>query len=76
LRGGPLRHRGGAEADLVARAIDGPLCARVTASALQLHPNCKVILDEEAAAGLQETEYCRWVYENDDDWAPFRDGES
>jgi glucosamine-6-phosphate deaminase len=65
---------GASKAEIVARAIEGPLCAMVTASAVQFHPKCRVILDDEAAAGLQAAEYCRWVYENDDDWAPFRDG--
>ncbi len=37
---------------MVAAAVEGPLTAFVSASAIQLHPNCKVILDAEAAAAL------------------------
>ncbi len=43
---------GTAKADAVARMIEGPVSALVPASALQLHPDAVVILDEAAAAGL------------------------
>jgi glucosamine-6-phosphate deaminase len=39
---------------IVAQAIEGPLTAMVAATALQLHPACTIVLDEEAAAGLRE----------------------
>jgi glucosamine-6-phosphate deaminase len=41
------------KAEIVAKAIEGPITAMVTATALQLHPNCAVVLDEEAASRLQ-----------------------
>jgi glucosamine-6-phosphate deaminase len=44
------------KAEIVARALEGPLTAMVAASALQLHPNCTVVLDEAAASQLQERE--------------------
>lgn len=44
---------GTAKADIVATFIEGPLTARVPASALQLHPDAIVLLDEAAAARLQ-----------------------
>ena len=40
------------KAEIVARAIDGPLSREVPASALQLHPNVLVILDRAAASRL------------------------
>jgi glucosamine-6-phosphate deaminase len=43
---------GPAKAGAVARAVEGPLTAMVPASALQLHPNATVIVDEAAATGL------------------------
>jgi glucosamine-6-phosphate deaminase len=52
------------KADIVARAIEGPVTASVPASALQLHPRVKFILDEEAAAKLSNIDYYRWTAEN------------
>jgi glucosamine-6-phosphate deaminase len=43
---------GPAKAEAVAKMIEGPVSALVPASALQLHPDAVVILDEAAAAGL------------------------
>ena len=63
---------GSSKAEVLARAVEGPITAMVTATALQLHPNCKVITDEEAAAQLQGQEYYRWIFANEPEWAPFR----
>jgi len=52
------------KADIVARAVEGPLTAFVPASILQLHPQAKFILDEEAAAKLTLKDYYRWAFEN------------
>ncbi|WP_096701784.1 glucosamine-6-phosphate deaminase [Magnetospirillum sp. 15-1] len=43
---------GPAKADAVVKMIEGPVSALVPASALQLHPDAVVVLDEAAAAGL------------------------
>jgi glucosamine-6-phosphate deaminase len=45
------------KAEIVARAIEGPLTAMVTATALQLHPACTVVLDEGAAGNLRENDH-------------------
>lgn len=54
---------GEAKAAAVANAIEGPITASVTASALQLHPDATAILDEEAAAQLKQKDYYRDVME-------------
>jgi len=54
---------GAAKAAAVANAIEGPLTASVTASALQLHPDATAIVDEEAAAQLKQKDYYRDVME-------------
>jgi len=41
------------KAKIVAKAIEGPLTTTVAATALQLHPNCTVVLDEAAASALK-----------------------
>jgi glucosamine-6-phosphate deaminase len=51
------------KAGSVAKAIEGPLTASVTASALQLHPDVIAIVDEEAAAELKQKDYYRDVME-------------
>ena len=63
---------GHSKAAILARAVEGPITAMVTATALQLHPHCQVIVDEEAAVNLQGQEYYRWIFENEPEWAPFR----
>jgi glucosamine-6-phosphate deaminase len=62
---------GKAKAAILARAVEGPITSMVTASALQLHPKCQVVVDEEAAAGLQGIDYYRWIFENEPEWAEF-----
>ena len=64
---------GPAKAAIVARAVEGPITAMISASALQLHPNCKVVLDEEAAEGLTQRAYYDWVFANEPEWRPYRD---
>lgn len=63
---------GSAKADIVAKAVEGPITSMVTASALQLHPNCQVILDEDAAAELQGKGYYRWIFHNELEWQEFQ----
>jgi glucosamine-6-phosphate deaminase len=63
---------GDSKASILARAVEGPITSMVTASALQLHPHCQVIVDEEAAAELQGKDYYRWIFENEPEWAPYR----
>ena len=54
---------GAAKAEAVARAIEGPITASVTASSLQLHPDVTFVIDEAAAAQLKEQAYYRRVME-------------
>lgn len=64
---------GAAKAAIIAKAVEGPITSMVSASALQLHPNCKVIIDHDAASGLQGREYYDFVFDNEPEWAEFRD---
>jgi len=52
------------KADAVAAAVEGPVTAMITASALQMHPDCQVLLDEEAASQLKMRDYYDWVQAN------------
>lgn len=63
---------GKAKAAIIAQAVEGPITSMVSASALQLHPNCKVIVDDDAASGLQGREYYDFVFDNEPEWAEYR----
>ncbi len=49
------------KAPVVAAAIEGPITALISASALQLHPRVTFFLDEEAASNLKRTAYYRFA---------------
>lgn len=53
---------GAGKAAVVARLVEGPVTAMVPASALQLHPNVTVVIDEPAAMELQLADYYREVF--------------
>jgi glucosamine-6-phosphate deaminase len=42
------------KSDIVAKALEGPPTVMIPATALQLHPACTIVLDEEAAGNLRE----------------------
>jgi len=63
---------GANKAPILAQAIEGPVTSQVTASALQLHPRCVVVVDEAAAGQLRNTEYYRWSFEHEPEWEEYR----
>jgi glucosamine-6-phosphate deaminase len=63
---------GEAKAEIIGRAVEGPVTSMVTASALQLHARCTVVVDEEAGSCLKEQEYYRWIFANEPEWEEFR----
>jgi glucosamine-6-phosphate deaminase len=63
---------GSSKAEVTAQAVEGPITSMVTATALQLHPRCTVVVDEEAAAELKEKDYYRWIFENEPEWEEYR----
>ena len=56
-----LLANGANKADAVAAAIEGPVSAMCTASALQLHPHGMIFIDAEAAGKLKMREYYEWI---------------
>ncbi len=60
------------KAEIIAKAVEGPITAMISATALQLHPRCTVVVDEEAASRLQGSAYYRWIFANEPEWADFR----
>lgn len=63
---------GDTKARVLAQAVEGPITSMVTASALQLHPRCTAVVDEEAALHLTEKDYYRWLFANEPEWQAFR----
>ena len=63
---------GKVKANIIAKAVEGPITSMITASALQLHPRCTIIMDEQAASKLRGTDYYRWIFENEPEWQEYR----
>ena len=63
---------GAEKAAVIAKAVEGPVTSMISASALQLHPHCAIIVDEEAARHLENTGYYRWIFDNEPEWESFR----
>ena len=53
---------GKSKAWAVAQTVEGPVSSMVTASALQMHRDAKVIVDEDAAGELKMREYYEFIY--------------
>jgi len=60
------------KADVVAKAVEGPITSMVTASAIQLHPYCRVVTDDGAGSLLKAREYYDWIFANEPEWAEYR----
>ena len=52
------------KSEAIYKSVEGPITASVPASILQLHPDAKIIIDQEAASLLTGKEYYQWVYRN------------
>jgi len=66
---------GAEKAAIVAKAVEGPITSMISATALQLHARCTVIVDEAAAARLEGSEYYRRIFATEPEWEEFRDVE-
>ncbi len=62
---------GSEKAEIIAKAVEGPVTSMISATAMQLHPRCTVIVDEAAASKLQGADYYRWVFANEPEWQEF-----
>ena len=60
---------GEGKAEAVAGAVEGPVSSSLPGSAIQLHPEVTVIVDEAAASRLAHADYYRSAWENRPDWA-------
>ncbi|HTA29996.1 MAG TPA: glucosamine-6-phosphate deaminase [Candidatus Cybelea sp.] len=63
---------GRSKAEVIAKAVEGPITSMISATALQLHARCTVVVDEAAAANLAAADYYRWIFANEPEWEEFR----
>jgi glucosamine-6-phosphate deaminase len=63
---------GNEKAEIIAQAVEGPITSMISASALQWHQHCTVVVDEAAASQLQGSDYYRWIFANEPEWEEFR----
>jgi len=63
---------GRAKAAIIAKAVEGPITSMISASAIQLHPHCTVVVDREAGSALAAGEYYEWIFDHEPEWAEFR----
>ncbi|HWD94695.1 MAG TPA: glucosamine-6-phosphate deaminase [Verrucomicrobiae bacterium] len=60
------------KADVIAKAVEGPVTSMITATALPLHPRCAIVLDEAAAGQLTQKDYYRWIFAHEPEWQEFQ----
>jgi len=63
---------GAGKAEIIATAVEGPITAMISATALQLHARCTVVVDEAAAQRLAGSEYYRRIFATEPEWEVFR----
>src|SRR5258708_1112964 len=63
---------GGSKAEVIAKAVEGPITSMISATTLQLHARCTVVVDEAAASKLAEKDYYRWIFANEPEWEEYR----
>jgi glucosamine-6-phosphate deaminase len=59
------------KAPAVAATVEGPITSMIPASALQMHADTKVCLDDAAATKFTRVDYYRWVYANKPAWQTY-----
>jgi glucosamine-6-phosphate deaminase len=59
---------GEGKAEIIAEAVEGPMSAMVPASALQMHPDVVILVDEAAGSKLKLNDYYKHIYANKPAW--------
>lgn len=60
------------KAAIAAASIEGPMTAMISSTALQMHPDALIVLDEDAAANLKLKDFYKEIFENDPKWEAYR----
>lgn len=67
-----LMATGDSKAEIISKAVEGPITSMISATALQLHRKCTVVVDEKTASKLQARDYYRWIFDNEPEWQDYR----
>ncbi|MDN4471613.1 glucosamine-6-phosphate deaminase [Demequina zhanjiangensis] len=59
---------GAGKAEALAASVEGPVSSSMPGSAIQLHQHVTVVVDEEAAARLENLDYYRWAAAHKPAW--------
>lgn len=62
---------GAEKAEIISKAVEGPITSMISATALQLHPRCTVVVDEAASQKLEQKQYYYWLFENEPEWQEY-----
>lgn len=60
------------KAEMIRQTVEGPQTNMISATALQLHKHCTIVLDKSAARSLSKTDDYIQSYENNPKWDWFR----
>jgi glucosamine-6-phosphate deaminase len=60
------------KAEIIAKAVEGPITSMISATALQWHARCTAVVDESAAGRLEGSEYYRRIFATEPEWEEFR----
>jgi len=63
---------GHSKAEILAKAVEGPITAMVSASAIQLHEKCRVICSADATEQLEGVDYYNWIFKNEPEWQRYQ----
>lgn len=63
---------GAEKAEIIAKAVEGPITSMISATALQLHARCTVVVDQAAAGRLEGSEYYDRIFATEPEWEEFR----
>ena len=62
---------GAEKAQILKKAVEGPVTSMISATALQYHNKALVICDEEAGALLEGKKYYNWIFEKEPQWQKY-----
>ncbi|MBR2426636.1 MAG: glucosamine-6-phosphate deaminase [Lentisphaeria bacterium] len=60
------------KADIVAKAIEGPVTSMISATAMQMHEDVVCILDKDAASKLEGLKEYEWSFKHNPRWAAYQ----
>ncbi len=63
---------GESKAEVLAKSVEGPITSMISATAIQLHEKCTVIIDESASKCLKAKDYYYWIFDNEPEWQEYQ----